>query len=65
MSGEDKNMNKITDPKKIKEYVISTIRSGDKDRIQKVLMRYFTVLKEEEQKNSARVVEEAKRVFEV
>ena len=63
MSGKDNNMNKITDPKKIKEYVISTIRSGDKDRIQKVLMRYFSVMKEKEQKNTASVIEEAKRVF--
>jgi hypothetical protein len=58
-------MPKITDSNKIKEYVVKTIRSGDKDRIQKVLRRYFEWLREE--KNSAaektEIDDEAKRIF--
>jgi len=56
-------MQKLTNPEDIKEYVISTIRLGNKDRIQKVLLRYFSVMKEKEQKNTASVIEKAKRVF--
>lgn len=57
-------MNKITDPKKIKEFVISTIRSGNRERIVKVLQRYYSVvLSKEKKKTNGDIVEEAKRIF--
>ncbi len=55
-------MQKITDHQKIKEYVVKTIRSGNKDRIQKVLRRYFDWLKETELSEKSNI-DEAKIIF--
>ncbi len=51
-------MQKLTDPAKIKEYVISTIKTGNKDRIQKVLARYFSVMGKKKD-----IVETAREIF--
>jgi len=44
----------------IKAYVVATIRTGDKERIAKVLKRYFAWQKEEEATN---LYETAKDIF--
>lgn len=51
---------KLSDPEKIKEFVIATIRTGNKERIQKVLQRYFDIfiLKKKED-----IFETAKKIF--
>lgn len=57
-------MTKLTDPQKIKDYVVDTIRTGNKDRIQKVIKRYFDFLKEQKQKYSNEdIVKEAREIF--
>lgn len=39
-------MNKLKTPEEVKQYVIDTINSGNKDRIVMVLKRYWNYLKE-------------------
>lgn len=46
----------------IKKYVKDTILLGDKERISKVLQRYYSVVLKKEEK-SGDIVEEAKRIF--
>ena len=48
-----------------KEFVISTIRHGNKDRIQKVLLHYWQFLKEKEKTAQENIVAEVKKIFNV
>ena len=45
-------MTKLTDHAEIRKFIIGTIRTGDKIRIQKVLKRYYEWLKEQDKKDT-------------
>lgn len=51
--------------KEIKNYVIQTIKTGNKERIKKVLARYQEWLKKERNEKEDDIVKKAKEIFNV
>lgn len=51
--------------KEIKDYVIHTIKTGNKERIKKVLTRYQEWMKKEKDKREDDIVKKAKEIFNV